>query len=34
MLPETGHHVEAEGAVDVHLSQIGGQRMADNLVAN
>jgi len=34
MPPETGHHVEAEAAVDVGLSQIGGQLMAGNLVAS
>jgi hypothetical protein len=34
MPPETGHHVEAEAAVDVDLSQIGGQLMAGNLVAS
>jgi hypothetical protein len=34
MPPATGHHVEAEDVVDVHLSQIGGQPMADNLVAS
>jgi hypothetical protein len=34
MPPETGHHVEAEAAVDVGLSQIAGQPTADNLVAN
>lgn len=34
MHPEPGHHVEAEAAVDVDLSQIDGQPMAGNLVAS
>lgn len=34
MPPATGHHVEAEAAVGVHLSQIVGQPMVDDSVAN
>jgi hypothetical protein len=34
MPPATGHHVEAEAAVDVHLSQIGGQLMVGDSVAS